>query len=172
MKIGIISDTHDNLYMISKAAETFKKENVDLVLHAGDSVAPFTVMIWEKMGIEVQAVYGNNDGDREMLKKSFRKIGAIHERPREFIINGKKILVMHEPDNLKDLALSGKYDIIVYGHTHRKKNYREGDTLILNPGEGGAWLTGTASAMILNLETEEVQEVELGKSPMKPLIQV
>jgi len=35
MKIGIISDTHDNLPQIKKAVEIFNREKVELVLHAG-----------------------------------------------------------------------------------------------------------------------------------------
>jgi uncharacterized protein len=170
LKIGIISDTHDNIVMIRKAAELFKNEKVDLVIHAGDHVAPFTVIEWEKMGIEIFAVFGNNDGDHDYLRKRFRKIGVIHNRPKDLIINGKKFLVMHEPDNIKEISLSDKYDIIIYGHTHRKKIYREGKTLVINPGDGCGYLTGSSTAMILTLETEEVREFELGKSPFEPLI--
>jgi uncharacterized protein len=169
MKIGIISDTHDNLLMISKAADLFKQEKVDLVIHAGDHVAPFTPMVWKKMGIEVMAVFGNNDGDHDYLRECFKKIGRIYERPREFILEGKKILVMHEPDNLREIASSGKYNVVIYGHTHRKVNYREAKTLILNPGEGCGWITGKAFVMILDLKTEEVREFEIGQSPLEPL---
>lgn len=169
MKIGVISDTHDNLHMISVAVEKFKQEQVEMVIHAGDHVAPFTPMIWEKLGVEVLAVFGNNDGDREMLKEKFRKIGGVYERPREFIIDGKKILVMHEPDNLKELAASEKYDVIIYGHTHRKKNYREGKTLVINPGEGCSWITGKATAMTLDLNNMKVKEIFLGESPIPAL---
>ena len=41
--IGIISDTHDNIYMIDKAVEELNKRQVRLVLHAGDYISPFTV---------------------------------------------------------------------------------------------------------------------------------
>ncbi len=123
MRIGVISDTHDNIPMIKKAAELFKEEKVDLILHAGDHVAPFTCMVWEQAQCEVLAVFGNNDGDLKMLGKRFRKIGRITQRPREIILHGKKILMMHEPDNLREYARSGKYDLIIFGHTHYKKVY-------------------------------------------------
>lgn len=170
MKVGIISDTHDNLLNIKKAADLFREAGADLVIHCGDHVAPFTPMVWEKMNIEILAVYGNNDGDKGHLKTAFSKIGRIFERPHEFILMGKRILVMHEPDGLNEIAESGKYNIIIYGHTHRKVNRRQGGTLILNPGEGCGWITGTATAMILDLATEEVTELILGESPLEPLV--
>ena len=34
MKLGIISDTHDNMPVIAKAVELFNDEKVDLVIHA------------------------------------------------------------------------------------------------------------------------------------------
>lgn len=170
MRIGIISDTHDNILMIKKAAELFKSEKVDLILHGGDHVAPFTLIPWKEAGCEILAVYGNNDGDLKLLQKKFRGIGRITQRPREIILHGKKILLMHEPDNLREFALSGKYDLIVFGHTHYKKAYREGDTLVLNPGEGCGWITGKATAMIINLDNMEFKEYLLGESPLEPLV--
>lgn len=43
MIIGLISDTHDNLPMVEKAVKKLNQENVALVLHAGDYVAPFVI---------------------------------------------------------------------------------------------------------------------------------
>ncbi|MHA1794561.1 MAG: metallophosphoesterase family protein, partial [Promethearchaeota archaeon] len=37
-KIGILSDTHDNLPKIKKVVELFIAENVDLITHCGDYV--------------------------------------------------------------------------------------------------------------------------------------
>lgn len=169
MKIGIISDTHDNLLTIKQAVEIFNREKVEIVIHAGDHISPFTPTIWQDLKGEILAVFGNNDGDRENLKRQFQKVGKIFQRPREFIIKGKKILVMHEPDNLEDLAASEKYDVIIYGHTHRKKYYRQGKTTVINPGEACGWITGEATAAILNLESGKFEEFILGKSPIPPI---
>jgi len=43
LKLGILSDTHDNVPQVRKAVALFNREMVDLVLHAGDYVAPFSV---------------------------------------------------------------------------------------------------------------------------------
>ncbi len=49
MNIGIISDTHDNLALIKKAVTFFNGEKVDLVLHAGDFVSPFTALEFKNL---------------------------------------------------------------------------------------------------------------------------
>jgi len=43
MRIGLISDTHDNLTLVEKAVKQLNQENVELVLHAGDYTSPFTI---------------------------------------------------------------------------------------------------------------------------------
>lgn len=169
MKIGVISDTHDNVLMMKKAVEVFKQKDIALLMHAGDHVAPFTCMVWEELDREVIAVFGNNDGDHAFLRKKFRKIGRIYDRPREIIIHKKKILMLHEPDNLFEYAQSGRFDLVIFGHTHKQRMIREDDTLVINPGEGCGWITGKATAMIVDLDTMEVENLHLGDSPLPPL---
>ena len=48
-KIGIMSDSHDNLPAIRAAVELFNREKVDLVIHAGDVGAPFTAREIKKL---------------------------------------------------------------------------------------------------------------------------
>jgi len=45
----------------------------------------------------------------------------------------------------------GEYDIIVCGHTHHAKLEQEHDTLILNPGECGGWISGIATLALLDV---------------------
>jgi putative phosphoesterase len=49
MIIGIISDSHDNLTQIKIAVDIFNREKVELVLHAGDFVSPFTFLEFKKL---------------------------------------------------------------------------------------------------------------------------
>ncbi len=63
MKLGIISDTHDHLDHIRKAAEEFRKQEVDLVIHAGDYTSPPAVKALE--GLKTAGVFGNNDGEKK-----------------------------------------------------------------------------------------------------------
>ena len=76
MLVGLIADTHDRLPYIEKAVKRLNEENVELVLHAGDYVAPFTATKFKELKADLIGVYGNNDGDKQLLKKKFDEIGA------------------------------------------------------------------------------------------------
>jgi predicted phosphodiesterase len=43
MKIGLISDTHDNIQNIQNAISLFNDKHVSFVIHAGDRVSPEVV---------------------------------------------------------------------------------------------------------------------------------
>jgi uncharacterized protein len=77
MKIGIISDTHDDLDSVRQAVLLFKKENVDLVIHAGDYVYPGVVEKFADLpNARLVGVLGNNDGEKIGLFQRFSKIGG------------------------------------------------------------------------------------------------
>jgi len=71
---------------------------------------------------------------------------------------------MHKEKLIDALAESQKYDVIIYGHTHRTDLRKIGKTLIINPGECGGWLTGKSTISLLDLETLEANIVELADS--------
>ena len=143
MKIGLISDTHDNLPLIRKAVQFFNKNKVDLVLHAGDYVAPFSLAPLRNLNVDWQGVFGNNDGDKKLLaEKSSNK---IKEPPLFLELNSRKIAVVH------DFRKLGA-DVIVFGHTHKPHIEKTGNILLVNPGEAGSWLSGRSSVAILNVD--------------------
>jgi uncharacterized protein len=156
MKMGILSDSHDNLPAISKAVALFNDAEVHLVVHAGDLVSPFVSIPLRNLRVEFTAVFGNNDGERLGLYNIFK--GRIQRPPHEFQFGGKKILLMHEPDNLDLLADTGHYDAIIYGHTH-VPDVRKKRTLVINPGECGGWVKGKRTVGLWNLTTGDVQIV-------------
>jgi uncharacterized protein len=160
MLIGIISDSHDNLPAIKKSVEVFNSKNVDVILHAGDFVSPFTANEFRKLKMKLIGVFGNNDGDKPFLKQKFKNIGEIHSTPYKFEIDGKKIVLMHEPRLIDELLQDKKYDIIVYGHTH-KIDIRKEKSLVINPGECGGWLTGRSTVAILDTKELNPEIIDL-----------
>lgn len=152
MKLGIMSDSHDNIPLIARAVALFNREKVDLVLHAGDFVAPFTNMEFRKLGARLVGVFGNNDGDRPYLLNRFADIGELQGDFRELEVGRRSIVVMHEPKFLESLTRASHYDLVVYGHTH-KVDIRQGKPLVINPGECGGWLYGASTVVTLDLET-------------------
>ena len=158
MRIGILTDTHDNMPAIAKAVGIFNDAEVSHVLHAGDLVSPFVSIPLKTLNMEFTAVFGNNDGERIGLSNVFK--GRIHRAPHAIEIGGKKILLMHEPDNLDALVASGRFDAIIYGHTH-EADIREGKTLVINSGEACGWLKGNRTIAIWDLASGDVQIMPL-----------
>ena len=59
MKIGILSDTHNQLTNFEKALTIFRREGVTLVVHCGDLSSPETAGAMH--GFQVIHVCGNQD---------------------------------------------------------------------------------------------------------------
>ena len=159
MVIGIISDTHDHMDNIRKALKIFKEKNVKVILHAGDFVSPFTWRLFKDFKGEFYGVFGNNDGDRVLLKKMYGE--RIQNQIRELEIENKKIALMHEPQMIDSIALSDRFDLIVYGHMHEVDIRKINNTLIINPGEACGWLYGKATLILLDLENLKPELVSL-----------
>ncbi|MFC1513758.1 metallophosphoesterase [candidate division KSB1 bacterium] len=157
MKIGIVSDSHDNKENIKQAVRYFNNERVDQVIHAGDIVAPFTFEEFRKLNAPMTAVFGNCDGERIGLKNVFKD---IHTAPYECEYDGKKFVIMHKPDNIETLVSAGLFDYVVYGHLH-KVDIRKGSTTVINPGELCGWSTGKSTVVLLETKTNEVSVYEL-----------
>ncbi|MFN3550311.1 MAG: metallophosphoesterase [Endomicrobiia bacterium] len=167
MLIGIISDTHENMQVIDKAVEIFNQKNVSFVFHAGDIISPITFSHFDKLNCPIHFVFGNNDGEKQMLKEKYSKRGSIIQNPPlEYNIKEDnkliKFIIFHEPPSeIDDLAKSGKYDYIIYGHTHKKDLRIVGKTIIINPGESGGWLFGEKTVAIVDTKTQKVEFLNL-----------
>ncbi|MHC1635050.1 MAG: metallophosphoesterase [Candidatus Methanospirareceae archaeon] len=158
MKVGIIADTHDNMDAIREAVDVLNNEGVEKTIHAGDFVSPFTARAFKELKGGIIGVFGNNDGDKLLLKERYKGIGEIYEDPYEFEIGSKRIIVTHKPMIARSIALTKVYDIVIYGHTHEAEiEKKEGGALIINPGECCGWLTGKRTVAILDLEKEEAR---------------
>ena len=163
LKLGIISDTHDNVPAIKKAVAYFNTTAVELVIHAGDYVSPFSFKPLRELSCEFVGVWGNNDGDKLALTRVSE--GKIKDSFVALERGGSRILVGHYFEALEALAKSQVYDLIVYGHTHEAEIRREGKTLIVNPGECGGWLYGKSTVALVDLDSKEAQLVSLDQIP-------
>ncbi|RJP21818.1 MAG: metallophosphoesterase [Candidatus Abyssobacteria bacterium SURF_5] len=160
MLVGILSDTHDNMIMLKKAVDCFLGRGVDLVLHAGDYVAPFTARELGRLNCGLIGVFGNNDGDKLLLTKKYEGIGQLYDGIHQLKVDGKMIALTHYPDIAETLASRGAYDVVICGHNHRAKIV-EGKTLLINPGECCGWLEGTSTIAFLDLLTMRTELVTL-----------
>jgi putative phosphoesterase len=141
MKVGIISDTHDNLMSLKKAIEIFKENKIELILHCGDWVAPFTVeYLSQNIDVPIKGVLGNNKGDIKRTMQRNANLKNPVEFPKsetlEVEIDGKKTVVYHgeDPLLLEALIASKSYDVVFTGHTHTIRNEKINGVVVVNPG--------------------------------------
>jgi len=162
MKIGIVADTHDHMEHIEECVALLKEKNVDLVIHLGDFVAPFALIPFK--GLKMVGVLGNNDGEVYGLTKKFEELGMdLHGHFWETEIDGLKIAAYHGTviELRNSLIDCGKYDVVLYGHTHQLDIRTQENTLVINPGTVHGVLAEKATFAILDTETKKVEVVEL-----------
>jgi len=157
MKIGALSDTHDNIPAIAAALRCFGDAGVEAILHAGDYCAPFALKRILQARIPVEGVFGNCDGEREGLT---RLLPSLANGPRSLELGGKKISLIHDRGRLHHETLEA-CDILVFGHTHEPKVTREEGRLVVNPGECGGWVSGRCTVAIIDTDAlaADIEEV-------------
>ncbi len=155
--IGVMSDSHDNCIAIRQAVRFFKDMKCELVIHAGDFVAPFAARELEHLQCPVKAVFGNCDGEKKGLEKAIHPFGEIKKAPHVFSHADRMILITHIHVSVDKHAALGKYQVIVFGHTHKPEIREAHNTLLINPGETGGWLTGKGTVVILDPATSEAE---------------
>jgi len=163
--IGLISDTHDNLPMVEKVIRQLNDARVGLVLHAGDYTSPFTVPKFKALQCRLIGVFGNNDGDHELLKKRFSETTNCEIRGTfaEVDVEGFKIALLHGDETELENALvnCGWFDAVVSGHTHIPLNKTKGKTLVICPGEVCGYLYGKPTMAFLDTKERQARIIDL-----------
>lgn len=133
MKIAIVSDTHNNWATFKKAIDWIKKENIQLILHCGDTSGQEIIDEAKKyFDGEIKFVKGNGDFKLDLPDKVELELDGNPSTGSGRV----KIVFCHFPDMAKKLAQSGNYDVVFYGHTHRAWD----EKVLVSPkpnGEGG-----------------------------------
>lgn len=120
MKIGILSDTHGLLRPEALSA----LRGCEAILHGGD-INRQEILDELSEIVPVYAVRGNND----------KEWAAQIPMCLDFSLAGLRVYMTHKKKDLP--ADLGGYDLVVYGHSHRYEESRQGRTLLLNPGSCG-----------------------------------
>jgi putative phosphoesterase len=183
MKVGIISDTHDDIENVQRAIEIFNAERIEYVIHAGDYVLPGIIKEFEKLNAKLIGVLGNNDGEKVHLLKNFLDIGGeLKGELGEIKLNGLEFGIYHgTAKEVKDLLVnSRKYDVLICGHTHKTElppvtpkeqqlgsNGKRLTTLVLNPGTAHKKIESVSGAfteggiIIFDTQTREYRFIDL-----------
>lgn len=161
MKIGIVSDSHDHMENIKKCVDIFINRGVEYVLHLGDYVNPNSIRAFQ--GVKLIGVFGNNDGDKFRMVNAFNDIGGeIKGEFYEFEEGGLRFACYHGTElPLKNaLVECGRYDVVLYGHTHKYENNNVGNTIVLNPGTSHGF-GNKATIMIFDTQTKQTERIDL-----------
>lgn len=141
MLIGIISDSHDNVGNLKQALLWMQKNGIGKILHCGDIVhLEMLAQAWpEDFLATLYCVKGNGDFDHEFerVPKILDEFLVYFGEVGELEIKEIPIAFCHQPKLAKELANTGKYQMVFYGHTHKPWIEKIGATFMINPGNLG-----------------------------------
>src|SRR5262249_11065388 len=135
MKVGIISDTHNQVERLVRALALLRSAGANTMIHCGDIEDPIAVAPFA--GFDAHFVFGNCDWDQANLTSAMGEIGAtLHGRFGHLEIEGVKLAFLHGDDTrlLHDVIASEAYAFVFHGHTHVAGERQVGPTRVINPG--------------------------------------
>jgi putative phosphoesterase len=158
MKIGVLSDTHNNLQNLRAALEVFGREGLDTIIHCGDLTEVEIARAIQ--GFRVICVLGNGD-----IASGEIRAALLAHNPENTVgmvytgrIGEARIAATHGhlPGSVDELVRSGEYDYVFKGHSHQHKDERIGFTRLINPGALGGLHREDRQVCIVDLETGKV----------------
>ena len=161
MKLGVLSDTHDNLTEVASALALFRQRQVEAIVHAGDFVAPFALKRILTIRLPVHAVFGNCDGERAGLAAL---LPDLADGPRHLELGGKKVCVIHDEKRLPREDFEAA-DLVIVGHSHTPKIERIEGRLIVNPGECCGWVTGRGTVAVVDTDRLDASIEDVYQQP-------
>ena len=164
MNILITSDAHDNWENMKKAVRIAEEQRCEHILFAGDFICPVGLDCFVDFAGHVHMVWGNNEGEKLGFTTSIAAVKNIthYGDVMDTTIDGVRIYMNHYPGIVENAALSGKYDIAIFGHTHEYHEERGANgTLLVNPGEIEGHRTGTASVMLFDTTTRTIKRIDV-----------
>jgi hypothetical protein len=157
MRIGVVSDTHNNLKNVARIVELFNDARVDRVIHTGDITQAKTIHAFAALDAPLWGVFGNNDQERDALDAAIAQHGfRFAEPPLELVWHERRIVVVHDPRDL-EAALSPQHHLALHGHTHHHRFERSQSQLIFNPGECAGHLEGYNAVGVVDLISLEAE---------------
>ena len=155
MRIGVVSDTHNNLANVREIVSLFNAAGVDRVIHTGDITKAKTLDVFADLTAPLYGVFGNNDLERDSLQASIRVHGFVFcDPPLALDWAERRIVVVHDPWDFRALPSAG-HQLALHGHTHRYRCERGDGCLTFNPGECAGHMQGYNAVGVVDLATLE-----------------
>jgi putative phosphoesterase len=142
MKVAIVSDSHDHSDLLARALQLARDGGAQVAFHCGDLIGAHTLRPALAVGLPLHVVHGNNLGDFSALMRLVAESGgrlAYHGGDAGLDVGGRRLFMIHYPHLAHGMALTGDYDAVFCGHSHRAEvrsieNVRGGRTVLVNPG--------------------------------------
>lgn len=159
MKIAIFSDSHDHQPNLEKFLDWADKNNITKLIFCGDLCAPAILknIIAPKFKGAIHMVFGNVT-DRELLPRvaaGFEQV-VHHGDQGEIKIDKSTIGFVHYPKVAREMAASGRYDYVFYGHTHAPWQEKVNGCQLVNPGTL-AGLFNKATFAVFDTKTNKLE---------------
>jgi putative phosphoesterase len=165
MRIGVVSDTHNNLTSVTRIVELLNEAGVDRVVHTGDITQAKTLEVLARLDAPLHGVYGNNDwGEREALESAAARYEiALVDPPLHLEWADRRLTVVHDPRDFEPILHpttgSEAPCLILHGHDHRYRFEQRAATTIFNPGECAGHMKGRNAIGIIDLLSLECQRL-------------
>lgn len=161
MKIGILSDTHNNLTNLQAGLAVFRAEGIHTLVHCGDLTAPETAA--SLGGFRVLHVIGNGDFLNGEIRRVLLELNPLNHSGLIFSgeIDGVPLAAAHGhlPHQVENLLAEHKFRYIFHGHSHRRHDEMVGQTRLINPGSLGGLKAEERSVCVLDLASGQSQFV-------------
>ncbi|MDP6376734.1 MAG: YfcE family phosphodiesterase [Pseudomonadales bacterium] len=160
MRIGVVSDTHNNLKNVTRIVELFNAARVERIIHTGDITQAKTLDVFAHLDAQLFGVFGNNDQERGALEDAITRHGfTFRDPPFELSWHERRIIVVHDPLEFNG-SLASHHQLALHGHTHLHRLERNAHHTIFNPGECAGHMTGYNAIGIVDLTTLESELIK------------
>ncbi len=163
MKIGVLSDTHDNLSNTTAVLSAFRERGIETIVHCGDLTSPEMASHFE--GFRVILTIGNMDHTTGAIKKRLEKmrednfVGMVFKGK----LGGAPVAATHShvAGKIMELVQEGRFKWIFHGHTHEKRDEVIQGVRVVNPGALGGLGREPRTFCIVDLDAGDVEFIKV-----------
>ena len=159
MRIGILSDTHDQVARTGRAVARLIDAGAEALIHCGDLTGPDIVD--ECAGLPAYFVLGNCDTNPGALRRAIAATGGVLLGTGGLITLADRRIAVTHGDESREIRrlLAERPDYLFTGHSHRAADEHDGPTRRINPGALHRATIWTVA--LLELDTDQLTMLTL-----------
>ncbi len=160
MRIGVLSDTHDQVSRTEVAVTILRTEGATILIHCGDIIGKAVLQTCSEL--PCYFVFGNHDADNvpELRQASVELEANCLGWGDVMEFAGKSIGVTHGhlTTDVKRLLVS-QPDYLLSGHLHEPRDWIENGVRRINPG--ALHDAEEYTVCVIDLQTDEVRHIRV-----------